>query len=165
MDKIKSAGAAENSASTAKTLVFPKIRIVDVRAESERCGGDGGHIPGSEHVPSDDFAPGKKRFDELVASVADDVREREAAEEKVAKAKDGKVPQKRPPAQVIVFHCAFSQQRGPAAARLFAREVAKKACSDGSDLGVQQARRLQVKILEGGYVNWERSMSDMIAYD
>ncbi|KAH3464674.1 hypothetical protein KXV78_009451 [Aspergillus fumigatus] len=48
----------------------------------------------------------------------------------------------------VVFHCALSQQRGPAAALRYARE--REAA-----LGPEESKKQQVYVLEGGFVHWQ----------
>ncbi|KAI1382695.1 Rhodanese-like protein [Hypoxylon trugodes] len=60
---------------------------------------------------------------------------------------------------VVVFHCALSQQRGPGAALRYLREkeaafaaaAAVKKAEDGSKPGKQQ----QVYVLDKGFVGWQ----------
>lgn len=48
----------------------------------------------------------------------------------------------------VVFHCALSQQRGPSAALRYARERE-------SALGVEESKKQDVYVLEGGFVQWQ----------
>ncbi|KAH8703674.1 Rhodanese-like domain-containing protein [Talaromyces proteolyticus] len=48
----------------------------------------------------------------------------------------------------VVFHCALSQQRGPSAALRYARERENA-------LGVEESKKQQVYVLEGGFVQWQ----------
>lgn len=48
----------------------------------------------------------------------------------------------------VVFHCALSQQRGPAAALRYARERERL-------LGKEESRKQEVYVLEGGFVRWQ----------
>lgn len=50
----------------------------------------------------------------------------------------------------VVFHCHFSQQRGPAAAAAFARRLGRLGAT------IDGGRRLQVLILSGGWRGWYR---------
>ncbi|KAK3678332.1 Cdc25 phosphatase Ibp1 [Recurvomyces mirabilis] len=61
---------------------------------------------------------------------------------------------------IVIFHCALSQQRGPASALRYLRErdrMAEKGelgiRKDGED--VQRAQR--VVVLEGGFVKWQET--------
>jgi Cdc25 family phosphatase len=98
----------------------------------------GGHILGSTHVPSSTF---DYQIPTLVRTLKD---------------KD-----------VVVFHCALSQQRGPAAARRYLSHVereldkanesdkeqttaAVEVCKEG-----QRVQKQQVYVLDGGFVKWQ----------
>jgi rhodanese-related sulfurtransferase len=48
----------------------------------------------------------------------------------------------------VVFHCALSQQRGPSAALRYAREREQT-------LGVEESKKQEVYVLEGGFVRWQ----------
>ncbi|KAL1975793.1 hypothetical protein VTN31DRAFT_4185 [Thermomyces dupontii] len=48
----------------------------------------------------------------------------------------------------VVFHCALSQQRGPSAALRYARERERI-------LGVDESKKQEVYVLEGGFVSWQ----------
>jgi rhodanese-related sulfurtransferase len=48
----------------------------------------------------------------------------------------------------VVFHCALSQQRGPSAALRYARERERI-------LGVEESKKQEVFVLEGGFVQWQ----------
>jgi Cdc25 family phosphatase len=48
----------------------------------------------------------------------------------------------------VVFHCALSQQRGPSAALGYARERERT-------LGVEESKKQEVYVLEGGFVQWQ----------
>jgi len=74
----------------------------------------GGNIKGSYHLPSLKF---ESRVDELVY-------------------KTKNIP-------VVVFHCKFSQQRGPDAARLY---DAKRSCQEG-----EEHKNQKVYVLQGGF--------------
>lgn len=80
----------------------------------------GGHIPGSIHVPSTTFA----------RNVGWLVQQLQGKDE-------------------VVFHCMMSQQRGPACARVFAREL-QKARSDETAAVTEPV----VSVLTGGFANW-----------
>ena len=69
---------------------------------------------------------------------------------------------------VIVFHCALSQQRGPSAALRYLRERDEKASKenkymkapsdegDGSPGGATGgAKKQEVFVLDGGFVKWQ----------
>ena len=51
--------------------------------------------------------------------------------------------------QIVVFHCALSQQRGPSAALRYAR-------GRESALGADAASNQQVFVLDGGFVEWQQ---------
>ncbi|KAK5108016.1 hypothetical protein LTR62_008851 [Meristemomyces frigidus] len=60
--------------------------------------------------------------------------------------------------EMVVFHCALSQQRGPSSALRFLRERERMGArgevgvrGDGEDLGAGQ----RVVVLEGGFVKWQ----------
>ncbi|KAK9367161.1 Rhodanese-like domain-containing protein [Lipomyces kononenkoae] len=58
---------------------------------------------------------------------------------------------------VLVFHCALSQQRGPAAANMYLRYKDmigsdKSPASDLAGIGIEQA----VYVLRGGFTEWQR---------
>eukprot|EP00928_Gymnodinium_smaydae_P028555 TRINITY_DN21742_c0_g1_i2.p1 TRINITY_DN21742_c0_g1~~TRINITY_DN21742_c0_g1_i2.p1 ORF type:complete len:176 (-),score=17.68 TRINITY_DN21742_c0_g1_i2:69-533(-) len=77
----------------------------------------GGHIPGARHCPSQAFA---RNVDYLAQEFAS----------------SGKT---------LVFHCMFSQSRGPGCARLFLRHLDEHYAE----------RSCKVMILEGGFAGWE----------
>lgn len=98
----------------------------------------GGHIKGSKNVPTSTL---DYRVPELVRTLK------------------GK--------EKVVFHCALSQQRGPAAARRYATEKAKSAQiekngnqvegNEGENEGNSAAKDAaqQVYILDGGFNKWQ----------
>lgn len=51
--------------------------------------------------------------------------------------------------EMVVFHCALSQQRGPSAALRYARERE-------STLGAGESQNQQVFVLDGGFVEWQQ---------
>lgn len=51
--------------------------------------------------------------------------------------------------EMVVFHCALSQQRGPSAAKAYVRERGRVLGDKVGD------RNVQVLILEGGFVKWQ----------
>ena len=60
--------------------------------------------------------------------------------------------------RVIVFHCALSQQRGPAAARGYVRERARVWPADNaSPEAAAPAPAQQVYILDRGFVGWQKT--------
>ena len=91
----------------------------------------GGHIKGSLHVPSSTL---DYRLPELVRTLAEKEK--------------------------IVFHCALSQQRGPAAARGYLRERERMRRGGGSgNAGEEEegkSKEQHVFILEGGFTGWQR---------
>jgi Cdc25 family phosphatase len=50
---------------------------------------------------------------------------------------------------MLVFHCMFSQVRGPKAARRFSEVVAARAAASGV------AEKVQVRIMRGGFMGWK----------
>ena len=86
----------------------------------------GGHIMGSQNVPSTTL---DYRMPELVRTLKDKEK--------------------------VVFHCALSQQRGPAAARMYLRERDKSSVAQMvQDNG--RAVKQEVFILEGGFTQWQQ---------
>ena len=83
----------------------------------------GGHIKDSHHVPSSDL---DFRIPQIARTLAD---------------KD-----------VVVFHCALSQERGPRAARRYVeeKEMKKAKGEDGGDKKEQE-----VYVLDKGFVGWQ----------
>ena len=64
---------------------------------------------------------------------------------------------------MIVFHCALSQQRGPSAALRYLREKQRLdpqgAVEDGrKEEGEQKTQR--VVVLEGGFTKWQEKFGD-----
>lgn len=55
---------------------------------------------------------------------------------------------------VVVFHCAFSQVRGPKCARMFAQALARNSEQLTSDTG--SSRNPEVKVLEGGFAEFAK---------
>ncbi|KUL89150.1 hypothetical protein ZTR_05981 [Talaromyces verruculosus] len=53
----------------------------------------------------------------------------------------------------VVFHCALSQQRGPSAALRYARERERT-------LGVEESKKQEVYVLEGGFVQWQEKFGN-----
>ncbi|KAF2098897.1 Rhodanese-like protein [Rhizodiscina lignyota] len=109
----------------------------------------GGHIRGCVNVPSSDL---DWRTPELVRTLKD---------------KD-----------MVVFHCALSQQRGPAAALRYLRERERllgasgagvdtkqtsgleKEEQDGAKEGVGKSKGQEVYILDGGFVKWQEKYGE-----
>ena len=65
---------------------------------------------------------------------------------------------------VVVFHCALSQERGPRAARWYLEERGKKtkvgaAKDDGQEQGCgassKGAKEQEVYVLDKGFVGWQ----------
>ncbi|KAJ6172669.1 hypothetical protein N7470_001736 [Penicillium chermesinum] len=79
----------------------------------------GGHIRTSTWVPTSSF---DVRMPELVRILKD--------------------------TELVVFHCALSQQRGPRAALRYARERE-------SAYGPEASSKQQIQVLEGGFVEWQ----------
>ncbi|OQE32091.1 hypothetical protein PENSTE_c001G04395 [Penicillium steckii] len=50
--------------------------------------------------------------------------------------------------EMVVFHCALSQQRGPSAALRYARERERT-------LSPEEYQKQEVYVLEGGFVQWQ----------
>ena len=100
----------------------------------------GGHIHTSTHVPTPSL---DYRIPEIVRTLAD---------------KD-----------IVVFHCALSQQRGPSAAMRYQQErerkVKKGEVATNCDVGIkdgqlqkipsEETRRQEVYILDRGFVGWQ----------
>jgi Cdc25 family phosphatase len=102
----------------------------------------GGHILNSTHQPSTTFS---ESLPELVKDCED--------------------------ANIVVFHCALSQQRGPTAARAYARartakdastkasappeEEPPQAAEDSNDKTTDKKRPQEVYVLERGFVGWQ----------
>ncbi|PVI04442.1 Rhodanese-like protein [Periconia macrospinosa] len=91
----------------------------------------GGHIRGSTWVPSSEL---DYRTPELVRNLKD---------------KD-----------VVVFHCALSQQRGPSAALRYLREKRRldegsKTESKGEEDTGEEKKAQKVLVLEGGFNKWQ----------
>ena len=95
----------------------------------------GGHIRGSTHIPS-------SQLDYKVPELARTLKDKE----------------------VVVFHCALSQQRGPSAALRYIRErkrllavTAKGAVREDSEYsnGKVESPEQKVLVLEGGFVKWQ----------
>lgn len=87
----------------------------------------GGHIRTSTHVPSRGL---EKQLPALVRALVD--------------------------REVVVFHCALSQQRGPAAARRYVgeRERGKREEGDGEKVAGGVGGQ-KVYVLEGGFLSWQ----------
>lgn len=95
----------------------------------------GGHIKGSTHVPSSQL---DYRIPELVRTLKDK--------------------------NVVVFHCALSQQRGPSAALRYMRErsrlldLGEKVMGESTgDVAREKEKdqRQKVVVLDGGFVQWQ----------
>ena len=54
-----------------------------------------------------------------------------------------------------MFHCALSQQRGPAAALMYMRARAEQATKTDRDMDLAKQTPQQVFVLEGGFVKWQ----------
>ena len=104
----------------------------------------GGHIHTSTHVPSSSL---DYKIPELVRTLKD--------------------------VEIVVFHCALSQQRGPTAARRYLRERLKTLAVGGdttstgpndpttkvADRAANVAETQQkVYILDGGFVKWQEKL-------
>ncbi|KZF25433.1 Rhodanese-like protein [Xylona heveae TC161] len=123
---------AEQLRNILLTTPKPPIAIIDVR-DADHIGG---HILGSQHVPSSSL---DYRAPELVRTLAD--------------------------TPTVVFHCALSQQRGPGAALRYLRERSRmgydKTAADVVAEGGEQAQgarekpQQQVYVLQGGFVKWQ----------
>lgn len=66
--------------------------------------------------------------------------------------------------EVVVFHCALSQQRGPSAALRYLREKERldgekveesEIGGDGGDEGRDSNGRQKVVVLRGGFTEWQ----------
>lgn len=64
--------------------------------------------------------------------------------------------------EVVVFHCALSQQRGPSAALRYLRErdkaLAKEAAKKAEEGG--EVKEQKVYVLEGGFVKWQEKFGE-----
>jgi len=85
----------------------------------------GGNISGSLHVPSSIF---HDAVDDLVKDKARNVGS-------------------------VVFHCSYSQQRGPKSARIYAETREKYAAKEGFP-------PQQIFILRGGFTEWQAAYKD-----
>lgn len=85
----------------------------------------GGHIATSQHVPVHTH---DHAMPELVRKLRD--------------------------ADVVVFHCALSQQRGPASALRYLRERERMGLG-GFGSGSGEGNGQEVFVLEGGFVKWQ----------
>lgn len=83
----------------------------------------GGHIKGSHHVPSTDL---DFRMPQIVRTLADK--------------------------EIVVFHCALSQERGPRAARWYQEEKGKES-KDSKEANVPRAQ--EIYVLDKGFVGWQ----------
>lgn len=83
----------------------------------------GGHIKGSHHVPSTDL---DYRMPQIVRTLADK--------------------------EIVVFHCALSQQRGPHAARWY-KEEKEKESKDREEKSALKPQ--EVYVLDQGFVGWQ----------
>ncbi|KAF1925217.1 Rhodanese-like protein [Didymella exigua CBS 183.55] len=94
----------------------------------------GGHIRGSTWVPS-------SQLDYKTAELVRELRDKE----------------------VVVFHCALSQQRGPSAALRYLRE---KARLDGGPAAGEESGddkrggRQRVYVLKGGFTEWQEKYGE-----
>jgi len=103
----------------------PFLLIIDVRGEEEIF--EYGFIKSSKHIPSDMFADD----DDASKQVSEILNSTESVEN-----------------SAFVFHCQFSQQRGPFCAKRFL-----SLCS-------HQDKHPSVYILQGGFDSWKRLSSD-----
>ena len=83
----------------------------------------GGHIKGSHHVPSTDL---DYRMPQIVRTLADK--------------------------EIVIFHCALSQERGPRAARWYKDEKEKES-KKGEDKDALKTQ--EVYVLDQGFVGWQ----------
>ncbi|KAJ4300095.1 Cdc25 phosphatase Ibp1 [Collariella sp. IMI 366227] len=92
----------------------------------------GGHIKGAQNVPS-------RTLDAMLPTLVRQLRDKET----------------------VVFHCALSQQRGPAAALRYLRErerviAAVEGSAEGSgEEGKQAPKEQKVFVLDQGFVGWQ----------
>lgn len=92
----------------------------------------GGHICGSTWVPS-------SSLDYKVPSLVRELRDKE----------------------VVVFHCALSQQRGPSAALRYLRE--RERLDPGRGEGVEKSgegKAQRVYVLKGGFTEWQEKYGE-----
>ena len=105
----------------------------------------GGHIHGSTHVPSSSL---DYRIPQIIRTMADK--------------------------EMVVFHCALSQQRGPTAALRYMRErqarvlkgeissiptLEKEKGVEGAESDGKQAEQ-EVFVLDQGFVGWQKKFGD-----
>ncbi|KAF4548823.1 Rhodanese-like domain-containing protein [Elsinoe fawcettii] len=57
--------------------------------------------------------------------------------------------------EVVVFHCALSQQRGPGSALRYLRERERMGVSRGGEEGKEGKVVQKVVVLEGGFSRWQ----------
>ncbi|PSN69219.1 Rhodanese-like protein [Corynespora cassiicola Philippines] len=102
----------------------------------------GGHIRGSTWVPSSEL---DYKTPELVRNLKDK--------------------------EVVVFHCALSQQRGPSAALRYLREKrrldpgseteSKGVVEEGAEEGEKKREKIQkVLVLQGGFTQWQEKYGE-----
>ena len=59
----------------------------------------------------------------------------------------------------VVFHCMYSQSRGPKCARILNESMTKWEESNG------RKRKCRIRILEGGFMAFERDCGDEVEYE
>ena len=91
----------------------------------------GGHIRGSINVPSPSL---DWKMPELVRQLKDK--------------------------EIVVFHCALSQQRGPSAALGYLREKDQLFTVNKEKGDEAQEQKQQVYVLEGGFVKWQEKYGE-----
>jgi len=116
-------------ASTLRTTTLTPtsaLAVIDVR-DSDHIGG---HIRGSQHVPSNTL---DYKIPELVRTLAEK--------------------------ETVVFHCTMSQQRGPSAALRYLRERERVGAggegAGGDDREAGKGQRQKVYVLDGGFAKWQ----------
>eukprot|EP00445_Apocalathium_hangoei_P000007 CAMPEP_0203839780 /NCGR_PEP_ID=MMETSP0359-20131031/378_1 /ASSEMBLY_ACC=CAM_ASM_000338 /TAXON_ID=268821 /ORGANISM="Scrippsiella Hangoei, Strain SHTV-5" /LENGTH=196 /DNA_ID=CAMNT_0050753873 /DNA_START=57 /DNA_END=647 /DNA_ORIENTATION=- len=145
-----------------------EVVIIDCRDEDRA----GGHIPGSRHCPSASF---RANVGYLIKDVLRDGDEVERAPEEAAEAEaqadafpgdeDGGKATPEPPPLRIVFHCMYSQSRGPSCARIFHRELSELLAGEleaTPELGAAAPRRVNVSVLSNGFLGWQDAMPDLV---
>ena len=62
--------------------------------------------------------------------------------------------------EIVVFHCALSQQRGPNAALSYLREKERIFPANNEKGGEEEEQKQHVYVLEGGFVKWQEKYGE-----
>lgn len=62
--------------------------------------------------------------------------------------------------EIVVFHCALSQQRGPSAALSYLGEKERVSPVKKDKASEEQEQKQQVYVLEGGFVKWQEKYGE-----